>query len=169
MKAPKSAKSRKQARFSELCAGDIMHEDLVTVQANDPLDEAERTLVDAQVGGAPVLDHQGNPIGVVSVRDLMRHRTEDAELPEDASSQVFDNYVDETEDVGLQRTGSGACVADVMATALVSVDRATGLVDVAKRMAESKVHRVLVVDRGKLVGIVSTMDVLAALAKHPLE
>lgn len=168
MKAPKGTKGRKQIKFSELCAEDIMHEDVITVQASDPLAEAERTLVDAQVGGAPVLDHQGNPIGVVSVRDLIRHRTEDAELPEDASSQVFDDYIDETEDVSLERGGSGACVADVMATTLVSVGRTTSLVDVAKRMVEAKVHRVLVVEHGRLVGIVSTIDMLTALATHPL-
>jgi CBS domain-containing protein len=166
MPAPKAKKAKKAVSFSQLVASDIMRRELIALRAQDSLAEAERTLVDAQVGGAPVVDEQGKPIGVVSVRDMARHRTEDAELPEGTDAGVFDDTSDDDEDVEFGRRESGACVEDVMTSTIVSVRPITPLVDVAKRMVEAKVHRVLVVDGDQLLGLLSSMDMLAAMASH---
>ena len=167
MPAPKTQKARKTASFSQLVASDIMRRELIVLRAQDSLAEAERTLVDAQVSGAPVVDEQGKPIGVVSGRDMARHRTEDAELPEGADAGVFDDTDDDDEGIEFGRREPGACVEDVMTSAIVSVRPITPLIDVAKRMVEAKVHRVLVVDGDQLLGLLSSMDMLAAMANHP--
>jgi len=152
------------ADIFNLCAEDIMQRKLVAIGVSDTLPQAERALSEAQVSGAPVVDGNGRLLGVVSVRDLVRHRTEDQDLPDGVEAGVFDNEVDETETVAFDRPSSGACVGDVMTQDIVSVPPTTPLPQIARRMLETHVHRVLVMQGEQLLGLVSSMDVLGAVA-----
>jgi len=60
-------------------------------------------------------------------------------------------------------------VAEIMATELVRVDAATGLVEAAARMDERGVGAALVLDAGRLTGILTERDVLRAVAKGRVE
>jgi len=150
--------------FSFLRAKDVMQSELVVVHASDPLREVERMLVDAQVSAVPVLDDDEHLLGIVSMRDVVSRYADDHELPADADPDTFDDEIDETETVAFQRLEDEPCAGDVMATDLVTVGPNALLPDVAARMVDHRVHRVLVVDRQKLVGLISTMDLLGALA-----
>lgn len=119
---------------------DLMTAEVVTLAASTSVDDAARSLTFHQVGGAPVLDH-GRIVGVVSKSDLVdpRHRAGRDAHP--AVSEVM------TKVVRAVRPGDPAMMA-------------------VRLMVNESVHRAVVVDeRGKLVGIVSPMDVLAALAR----
>ena len=152
------------ADFSSLRASDVMQRDLVVVHASDPLREVERVLVDAQISAVPVLDDDDHVLGVVSMRDVVSRYADDHELPADADPDEFDDEVEDTETVAYRRLADEPCAGDVMATDIVSVSQNALLTDVAARMVDHRMHRVLVVERQKLVGLVSTMDLLAALA-----
>lgn len=152
------------ADFSSLRASDVMQRDLVVVHASDPLREVERVLVDAQVSAVPVLDDDEHVLGVVSMRDVVSRYADDHELPADADPDEFNDDVEDTETVAYQRLADQPCAGDVMTTDVVSVGANALLTDVAARMVDHRMHRVLVVERQKLVGLVSTMDLLAALA-----
>lgn len=150
--------------FRDLRAKDVMQSELVVVHASDPLREVERVLVDAQVSAVPVLDDEEHLLGIVSMRDVVSRYADDHELPPDADPEAFDDEIDETETVAFQRLEDEPCAGDVMATDLVTVGPNAMLPDVAARMVDHRVHRVLVKDRQKLVGLISTMDLLAAIA-----
>ena len=152
--------------LADICAEDVMQSKVVTLQAGEPITVAERQLTEAQVSGAPVTDGFDNLLGIVSLRDLVRHRAEDQDLPGDADERVFDNDVDDGEYVRFERPTTGACVGDVMTTEVISVPPTMPLQRVAARMSEAKVHRVVVVDRGRLLGLISSMDILAAISKE---
>jgi CBS-domain-containing membrane protein len=118
---------------------DLMTAEVVTLAASTSVDDAARSLTFHQVGGAPVLDH-GRIVGVVSKSDLVdpRHR------------------------------GGGArpAVREVMTKVVRAVRPGDPAMMAVRLMVDENVHRAVVVDeRGKLVGIVSPMDVLAALAR----
>ena len=55
-------------------------------------------------------------------------------------------------------------VADVMSEAPITVQEATPIADVARALVDRKIHRVPVVESGALVGIVTTTDIVRALA-----
>ena len=137
-------------------AADVMQRALVTVGADDLLADVERVMTDAHVSGAPVVDGAGRVLGILSLRDLVRHRADDDELPADADPSVFDD-----------RRGArarGARAADVMTQELVTVPPLLPLPQVAQRMFEARVHRVLVEDQDELVGLVSSTDLIGAIA-----
>lgn len=148
----------------DMCAEDVMQRKLITIQANETLAATERMLSEASVSGAPVLDETGKLLGVISMRDLMRHRAEDRELPDSVDATVFDNDIDDTEQVAFQRPSSGACAADIMTQEIVSVPPSMPLPLVAQRMLDHHVHRVMVIDRQRFVGLVSATELLGALA-----
>lgn len=56
-------------------------------------------------------------------------------------------------------------VGDVMSTDVVSVRPDADVTEVSRRMQEAQVRRVLVVDDGRLVGIISTADLARASAR----
>jgi CBS domain-containing protein len=60
---------------------------------------------------------------------------------------------------------SEVTVGDVMTTSLVSVEPDADVADVSRRMQQSQVRRVLVVDGSRLVGIISTADLARASAR----
>ena len=155
--------------FAALRVADVMRRDLVTVLAGDPLPEVERVLAAAEVGGVPVLADDGRPLGVISVRDLLRRHADDHDDSEvsvrgRAAANELDGDGEFDPEAPFERHGDGACAGDVMSAGIVAVTPSTSLVEAAQRMVEASVHRLLVLDRGRLIGIVSTMDVLAAVA-----
>ena len=52
-------------------------------------------------------------------------------------------------------------VDDIMETEIVTVKPEEPIAAVAKRMAQDRVHRVLVVEKDKLKGIITSLDLLA--------
>jgi len=147
-----------------LCAEDIMQRELFTVHANESLDRTEQLLTEAGVSGVPVTDDGGRLLGVLSMRDLMRQHNNDRELPADVDATVFDDEIGETEQVAFARPAAGACAADIMTQDVVSVPPTMPLPLVASRMVSNKVHRVMVIDRGRLVGLVSATEMLGVMA-----
>jgi CBS-domain-containing membrane protein len=57
-------------------------------------------------------------------------------------------------------------VHQFMTSDVVSVPPSTGLVALARKMLDAHIHRIIVVDEdGRPVGVVSTTDILAAIAQ----
>ena len=119
---------------------DIMTTDVITLVAQTSVEDAARSLTFHHVSGVPVLEH-GRIIGVVSKSDLVDPRYR-----------------------------SSAAVKATVRDAMTRVVRAVRPGDTAmlavRLMVRENIHRAVVVDdAGKLVGIVSPMDVLRALAR----
>lgn len=149
-----------RTRLHDLCAADLMQRELITVNADDPLREVERLLVDAQVSSVPVVDDTGAVLGVVSMRDVVTRYADSAGMRDDDDDQ-------EDEDATWSTAGDEPCASDLMTTEVVRVAPHTDLAGLARAMVENVVHRVLVVENDRLLGLVSTMDVLRAIAEHP--
>ena len=156
-------KSQKQPLdLDALVAADVMHRDVVTVLASDPIDEVERVLADAHVSGVPVIGDTGRVIGILSTSDLV-NRYADKEEADDAVYSAANDDGDQ-EIVEYHPDGRLLCAADVMTPDIESIPSATPLREVAHRMVVGEIHRLLVVDEGRLVGLISTLDVLRAIA-----
>ncbi|MDQ3991494.1 MAG: CBS domain-containing protein [Actinomycetota bacterium] len=112
--------------------GDIMTTDVRTASPDDTLADAARTLHDNVISAVVVVE-ETSPAGIVTERDIV-------------------NLVASGEDPG--RTS----VRDRMTTDLATVDSRTDIADAARLMAERKIRHLPVVDRGRLVGIVSIRD-----------
>lgn len=156
-------------RWGLVTAADIMRTDIITVSNSSPLSEVERVLAENRIGGAPVVDHSGHIVGVISARDLLARYTEDPDAQPVRGPgwfhMGFEDYdFDDEELVDLQvPEGAEEIASDVMTREVFSVPASADLRDISSAMVEHRVHRVLVERDGRHVGILSTLDILNAL------
>ena len=137
---------------------ELMNPDVVCVPPEATAREAEEILVKRAVSGAPVVDARGRPIGVISQRDLARHLSARATAGE---SGQFYSDVEDYQEIGEQRVDRFSTpVSELMTPEVHSVTRETGVAVAANIMRERRIHRLMVTDRGRLVGIVTSLDLL---------
>jgi len=151
-------------------AREIMQKDLVTVSPDLPLLDAHQLFVGEEIHGAPVVSDDGEVVGVVSSADLLR-----AVADEHASGSSEPDYLRDVIEfsspdwVGMpedfQDRLRDVRVSEVMTKELVSVGGAASLGDVARMLCENRVHRVLVIEAGRLAGMISTFDLVGLLSE----
>ncbi|MBC8323011.1 MAG: CBS domain-containing protein [Candidatus Marinimicrobia bacterium] len=126
----------------KLNAGDIMTKKLITFTPETQVLNAINTLISYRISGAPVLDEEGNLMGMLSEIDCM----------ETFVQSVYHNEM-------------GGLVKDFMSAEVKTISSSMGIVDLAEYFLETHFRRLPVVDNGKLVGQVSRRDVLRAIQK----
>lgn len=135
-----------------------MNPDVFCLRPDQSVGDAARGLAAAGVSGAPVVDDDGRVVGVVTQNDLVRH---DADPRTVAESGQFYTDLEEYRDLRqLRPDRSGTPVEKVMTRRVYTVDRNAGVAIAANIMRERRVHRIFVVDRGRLVGVLSTLDLM---------
>lgn len=138
-----------------------MTPDPVCVDGAMTLRELSRLFMEEEVSGAPVIDSNGHLIGVVSKTDLVRRCLEgETDYP---PAYLFEMLSEQAgEETGL--TPEHEIVVDeFMSTEPVTATPEETTPAVARRMAESRVHRIVVIDHDRRpIGIVTSLDLLKA-------
>lgn len=163
--------------LSKLTARDIMKTKVLKLDPQSSLEDAVRTLSDMRISGAPVVDRFGRLVGVLSARDIAQPenlrdplgspRASRYEFP-DASPDDDGSYDEDTvfsmENYSPEVVRSGV-VGDVMTADAITVEPDASLRSICALMVREGIHRVIVVDKSKLVGIVTTLDIVRAVAE----
>jgi CBS domain-containing protein len=140
---------------------DVMVRDVVTVHADTSVAEAIKLLAENDVSALPVLDKDGNLVGVLSEADLI-HRSE---IGTEKHRPWWQEAVTGARTLAEEFAKShGKKVAEVMTDGVVSVTEDTPLSEIAALFERKRIKRVPVVKDGKLVGIVSRSNLIQALA-----
>ena len=149
--------------FAELCAGDLMSHHVVMIPKEMSIQGAARLLSRAQVSGAPVVDEQGRCVGVISSTDFVHWvEGETKPHPSDSASKCMCSAWQILEEEKLPECS----VQTLMTKDPVTVTPNARIGVLAKTMLNAHIHRVVVVDeRAQPIGIVSTTDILAAVAR----
>jgi CBS domain-containing protein len=145
-----------------LKASDIMTRDVVCLNEDLDLRECERILLDRGISGAPVVDIEGRLRGVLSKTDLITHHYADGEDISDGGAYRLEgvrgaHVVQVSPMVARDIMTPVPCVATEWAT----------LGELASLMVRREVHRVVICQERKPIGIVSSMDILRAIADEP--
>ena len=151
--------------FTDLRASEIMTRNVLTVSDNWTLPELARFLTDQSISGAPVTNPDGKLVGVVSVTDIARS------AGSATARWVEPNTVYHHEgDLGADDLGSlvvelegDLTVGQIMTPVVFEVDIDSSVSHVADTMVRGRIHRVFVVERGKVVGVISALDLLRGL------
>lgn len=149
-----------------LCARDIMVKDVFSVTPCMSLVDMDSAFLQRGISGAPVVE-AGKLRGVVSRSDISRKLSEAVQAPgtqEAPRGSLLDLMTATSRNVkpAFERVRE-LCVGDIMVEKVVTVQPDTSVRTVASLMVERKIHRVLVVDGGQLVGLVSTLDLVKAM------
>lgn len=154
-----------------LRARDIMKTDVVRIPGHAPLGELGEVLLRQHIHGVPVEDG-GRVVGVVSRSDVARQLQLERERFEASSAfylEPFDADERDPDDDLRAWQAAGARlgklqVKDVMSGDLIEIAPDASVAEVAHRMLERRVQRLLVMEDGHLLGVISGSDVLALVA-----
>ncbi len=178
-----------------LTVKDLMNPDVVTVRPEDSARTLARVLADSEISGAPVVDAANRVVGVVSSTDLVRLAADEADvnltavslradldrtpdpdadpddsveadawgffLPEDSpfvGTELLDQVPESSFDT--------VAVSDLMTPVTFSVLPGMPVAELCEYLVRGRIHRALVVENDELVGIVTSQDVLRAVAEE---
>ena len=155
-----------------ITAADLMNPRVLTVREDLTVRELANVLVENEISGAPVEDRSGKLVGVVSLTDIAAALAEDEEL--DGEGERGDFFLSEWEDDGMSREEieelgldeAELTVADIMTPEVFTVREDTPVSEIAEAMIQNHVHRILVTREDRVVGIISTSDLLGLLVEE---
>jgi CBS domain-containing protein len=140
-----------------------MSRELTVVPQDMTLPAAAHVLSRAGVSGAPVVDEKGRCVGVLSTTDFVHFVGDTKSHPRQAAIpgcervcewQLINGSVLPPDAVRLHMTADP-----------VTADGQTPVSDLARRMLDAHIHRIVVVDEQiRPIGVVSSTDILAAVA-----
>jgi CBS domain-containing protein len=145
---------------------DIMDSEPATVTPDASVEDVVRTLRDNELPGVPVVDGDRRCVGIVTEADLV--------LPDDEGDLHIPHYVNLfggtvfLEPLGRfeerLRKAFASTAADMMTADPETVEPDTSVRDAARTIHETGHNRLPVVEDDRLVGVVTRVDVLGALA-----
>ena len=140
-------------------AADVMTFGAASIRADAPVEEAARVMLQHRISGLPVVDDNGDLIGMVTEGDLLR-REASAER-----RRWLELVLGSTKPADGPRLAHLATVSEVMTRPAVTVSEDTPIQEVANILQRHRIKRVPVVRGGKVTGIVSRADLLRGLAR----
>jgi CBS domain-containing protein len=115
---------------------ELMTESVVTTEPHVAIERVRRLLKRNKVGGVPVVDTDGQPVGIVSATDLVESLKPDSPVSTIMTEKVY--TVPKYDDVSIA----------------------------ARIMRNHKIHHVVVTHEQKVVGMISSFDLLALVESH---
>lgn len=133
--------------LKDLVVGDVMSLDPITVSVDASIERAQEILRLNHITGLPVVDDNGNLVGVLSQSDLVwGPGLHVAAL--------------------LRKKPSGLRVGELMTSPAVTVGLDVSVIDAARLMLQNRVHRLVAVDpTGRPVGVLSATDYVTLAAE----
>src|SRR5215470_1689127 len=145
-------------------AADVMVWGVTSVRPNARVEEVASTLLANRISAVPVIDEQGELVGLVSEGDLMRR----VEAGTDRSRSWWLVYLTGKQVLAAEYVKSHSHkVTDVMTRSVITATPETPLSEIATLLERNRIKRVPIVQNGKVVGIVSRANLLQVLATMP--
>ncbi|MBQ17699.1 MAG: hypothetical protein CMJ65_11285 [Planctomycetaceae bacterium] len=142
-------------RLLSLRVGDMMTPAPIRLSQSQTMQEAASLLVEHDISGAPVVDDRGVCAGVLTTTDFVQREFLVA-TPSGGSSMG-------------SAEGRPDLVGDCMTSFVHSVQENATMMVAARVMCDEHIHRIVVLDElGRPVGVVTALDVVAAL-KYAIE
>lgn len=121
-------------------AADIMTTNVITAKKDMVLTDVIALLLRWHISAMPVVDNEDKMVGIVSEIDLV--------------NLTFDGNARDT------------IVEEVMVTDIISFSPNTELADLVQTFSKRHLRRVPIIDKGKVVGIVSRRDILREMLRR---
>ena len=150
----------------KLNAKDIMTKDILMVQEDWSIQRLVGFFTENSVSGAPVISQDDKLVGVVSLTDIIRNNVLSEKDPQ--SYEPHEYYIHALERqyargeiTSLQiKTEPMITIHDIMTPTVFKVNEDATIQQVADNLLRNCIHRVFVTHEEKVVGIISTVDML---------
>lgn len=113
----------------------LMERDVVTVDIDDSIEKVESVMNSHDVTYVPVIDEGGAIFGIITARDLLHFHS-------------------------LKKNPKSVRGWEICTHRPVEVEAQVSVIEAAKLMVDRKIHHLLVTEKGALIGIVSSFDLV---------
>ncbi len=151
-----------------LTVRDVMDTDVPAIYPSDPVERVLRVMQEHELTGVPVINEGGRCVGIITEEDLiLSGEKDDLHLPH--YFQLFGGFVflerlRHFED--RLRKAVASTAGDLMTEDPVTIEASAPVSVAARLIARRKHNRLPVVEHGRLVGVVTRLDVLEALTRE---
>ena len=148
-----------------LTVRDIMETGVPEVYATDPVESVLKVLRAHELPGVPVMNEGGRCVGIITEADLVL-AGEGADLHLPHYFQLFGGVVFLESMSHFEerlRKAFASTAEDMMTRDPVTIEPSATVEEAARLIAEHRHNRLPVVEHGRLVGVVTRLDVLEAL------
>jgi CBS-domain-containing membrane protein len=146
-----------------LTAKDIMTAEVVTIKKDASINTLANLFIEHKVNGIPVLNDEGEAIGMVTEGDLIE-QNKNLHIP--TVIALFDAVIplegQKTFESEVKRL-TASKVEDIYKNKVISVSPDESVQEIGTLMAEKDVHTIPVIDNGKLIGIIGKVDLIKAM------
>ena len=115
---------------------DIMVAVVMTTTRHQTVAHVRKVMHENKVGSIPVVNSEGEPLGIVTATDMLAATTE------------------------------GTRIGSIMQRKVYSVSRYDSISEAARVMRNHRIHHVVVTHERKVIGILSTFDLLRLVEEH---
>lgn len=137
-------------------AQDIMTRDVMTCRTDDPVPLIIERMVENRIGGMPVLDGNGQLVGMLTEGDFLRMC-----LPNSVRFFETDLYLENPDGFeGQYARLRHISAADVMSRGVICVEARHSLGQVSATLRRHSIKQVPVLEDGRMVGIISRQDIM---------
>ncbi len=141
-------------------AEDVMTRDVISIGPDATVLQAARLMLQHHISGLPVIDKDGNLVGVVSEGDFLRRRETKTER---RRSRWLEFLMGPGRMAAEYSHSHGCKVSEVMTKEVQSVDEVTPIEDIVDLMERRRIKRVPVLCGGQVVGIVTRSNLMHAM------
>ena len=132
--------SREDFNSSSILVEDIMTKALITVNRETTALQVAKMMEQGGIGAVFVKDDDDNPIGIITDRDY--------------ATRIAAN------DLPIK-----TAVENIMSTPLITINHNELIFDAAPRLPDTNIRKLAVTENGKIVGILTSTDLVTQLAK----
>jgi CBS domain-containing protein len=129
---------------------EVMSTPVITINENACVPLVATLMKQHKVGCVVITDDENKPLGIITERDLV------VRVMSKMTNQTFANQV-----LASNEESNLITAKDVMTAPLVTVPPEKTLSEAAKQMRQVNIRRLVVISQSKLLGIVSSKDILA--------
>ncbi len=158
--------------MKNLTAKDIMNPDVIVAQESMTIQELTDLLTAKMITGVPVIDDGGKLVGVVSGTDIVRNSARRTAIAQEKleSRYYLRGWEDKMDEDELGRfhveEDEGLTVREIMTPLIFKVTEDATVSEMADTMIGGRIHRLLITKDDRVVGIVTTLDMLKAVRDH---
>ena len=119
----------------------VMSKPVITIKMGSTV-RASAEIMSKKNVGSIIVTKKSKPIGIVTERDILR--------------RVVAKGLD----------GSRILIEEIMSKPLVTISKDIPIIEAIRVLQKKKIRRILILDKNRLVGVVTQRDLLRALALH---
>ena len=156
---------------ANITAQEIMTPEVLLVQETWSIKQLADFFVEHHISGAPVVNHEQKFVGVVSISDMVQFDSMTAEdkanlVAAHAYTEVVGQRLNQSDIKRLASHANENCdIKSIMTPNIIDVELTATLPKIAGVIFDNHIHRVFVTENQKIVGVISTMNILGKIAQ----